>query len=185
MKRKLSSNMLTKLTILVLCLITLTFTASAQKRKPVRKPAAKPAATGTATTMATTAEIRAGADKVSTQIKNLSKFIFVLGGVAKDIEAIDADIRARKITRQTVIDQNTKNKQAVVQTIQNLRAGLVALEIEFRTKPGLKNYLFQVQGISDLAANAEDQANGGQLSQSGKTLLLIVEKLSDALVSMP
>lgn len=166
----------------ILCLLTFTFTAAAQKRKTTRKSTTT---TPTASTTLPSVEIKAGAEKVSTQIKNVSKFIFILGGVAKDIEAIDADIKLKKITRTTTIDQNVKNKQAVVQSIQNLRAGLAALEIEFRTKPALKNYLFNIQGITDLVANSEDQATDGQLTQSGKTLLLIVEKLSDTLVAMP
>ena len=80
---------------------------------------------------------------------------------------------------------NAKNKQSVVTTLQNLRAGLVALEIEFRTKPALKNYLFQIQGISDMAGLAEDQAADGQLTEAGRTLLMVVEKLSDTLVALP
>ena len=49
----------------------------------------------------------------------------------------------------------------------------------------LKNYQFQISGISDLAANAEDQATNGQFTESGKTLLLVIEKLSDTLVALP
>ena len=166
---------------IVIFLTTFTFTAAAQNKKPVKKTTTASATSKTATAT----EIRSGAEKVSIQIKNVSKFIYILGGVAKDIEAIDADIRARKITRKETIDLNNKNKEALVQSIQNLRAGLAALEIEFRTKPALKNYLFNLQGISDLAGNAEDDAINGQLTQSGKTLLGIIEKLSDTLVALP
>ena len=132
-----------------------------------------------------TLEIKSGAEKVSVQIKNVSKFIFILGGVAKDIEAIDADIRARKITRQASIDQNNQAKQSVVTAIKNLRAGIIALEEEFRNKPALRLYAVRVEGISNLVADAELQAGGGQLTESGKTLLMVVERLSDALVALP
>ncbi len=159
----------------VLCLA---ISANAQKRKRTTRPAA--AATKTINAV----EIKSGADKVSTQIKNVSKFIYVLGGVARVIENLDLDIAAQKAS-QNAPELNAKNKQAVVTTIKNLRAGLVALEIEFRTKPALKNYLFQIQGISDMSGVAEDQATAGQISESGKTLLLVVEKLSDTLVAMP
>ena len=81
--------------------------------------------------------------------------------------------------------KNNQFKQDVIQSIRNLRAGLVALEIEFRTKPEIKNYLFQIQGISDMAGIAEDQATAGQLTESGKTLLFVVEKLSDTLAALP
>ena len=180
MIRKLNGNFLMKSAVLILCLLTISFTATAQKKKPVTKPK-----TTAVSTVTNAAEIRASAEKVSIQVKNVSKFIYLLGGVANNIEAIDADIRAKKITRKESIDQNAKNKQAVIQSIQNLRAGLAALEIEFRTKPAIKLYNLQIQGITDLAATAEDLATNGQLTESGKTLLLVIEKLSDTLVAMP
>ncbi|MEP7039062.1 MAG: hypothetical protein ABI891_12040 [Acidobacteriota bacterium] len=171
---------LTKFAVAALCLLCLTFTANAQKRR-----------TRTRTTKATTAtaptsnaEIRSGAEKVSVQIKNVSKFIYLLGGVAKGIEDIDKQIKKGGVSRE-ITDKNAQFKQDVIQSIRNLRAGLVALEIEFRTKPALKNYLFQIQGISDMAGTAEDQATAGQLTESGKTLLLVIEKLSDTLAALP
>jgi hypothetical protein len=97
---------------------------------------------------------------------------------------LDKDIAAGKTSRNAT-DLNNKNKQAVLTSIRNLRAGLVALEIEFRTKPGLKNYLFQIQGISDLSGTAEDQATSGQFTESGKTFLLVIEKLADTLAALP
>ena len=163
-----------------LCLLCLAFSASAQKRRTVRKTA-KPAA---ATASSSTADIKSGAEKVSTQIKNVSKFIYVLGGIAKGIEDIDKESKTGRVSRET-INKNTKFKQDVLQSIRNLRAGLVALEIDFRTKPALKNYLFQIEGISDMSGTAEDQATAGQLSEAGKTLLLVIEKLSDTLAALP
>lgn len=165
----------------MLCLFSFVFTANAQKRR-TRTKTTKPAATTPAPT--SNAEIRSGADKVSTQIKNVSKFIFVLGGVAKGIEDIDKQIKTGRVSRE-ITDKNAQFKQDVLQSIRNLRAGLVALEIDFRTTPALKNYLFQIQGISDMTGRAEDQATAGQLTESGKTLLFVIEKLSDTLAALP
>lgn len=158
-------------------------TAAAQQKakKTVRK---KPVRAKTVPKPASNFELKDGAAKVSTQIKNVSKFLYNLGSVARVIEDLDRDIAARKASRNAVA-LNTRNKQAVVTTMKNLRAGLVALEIEFRTKPALKNYLFNIQGISDMAALAEDQAGEGQLTESGKTLLMVIEKLSDTLAALP
>ncbi len=172
------------LALVFLCLLTLTMTANAQKRRSGSRKAAGSSVTTATTAISSNSEIKTGAEKVSTQIKNLSKFIYVLGGVARGIEDIDKDAKGGKVSR-SVADQNAQFKQSVNQSIRNLRAGLVALEIEFRTKPALKNYLFQIQGISDTSGIAEDQAAGGQFTQAGKTLLLVVEKLSDTLVAMP
>ncbi|MBX7171160.1 MAG: hypothetical protein K1X72_09390 [Pyrinomonadaceae bacterium] len=180
MDNKLNSAI--KFLVIILCVTTFVWTANAQKKKPATTK--KTTTTAPATTTLNTAEIKAGADKVSIQIKNVSKFVYLLGGIARTIEDLDKEAKTRKIS-QTAIDANNKNKQAVIQGIQNIRAGLVALEIEFRTKPALRNYQFQISGISDLAANAEDQAANGQITESGKTLLLVIEKLSDTLVALP
>ena len=163
------------------CLLCLTFSANAQKR---RTPTRTTKAATTPTAALTSGEIRAGAEKVSVQIKNVSKFIYRLGDVARVIEDLDREISAGKASRNAP-DLNAKNKQAVISTIKNLRAGLVALEIEFRTKPALRNYLFQIQGISDMTGTAEDQATAGQLTEAGKTLLLVIEKLADTLAALP
>lgn len=171
-----------KTAMISLCLLLCASAAHAQRRKPANVRKAKP--TATAAVSNSRLEIKNSADKISTQIKNVSKFLYNLGGVARVIEDLDRDIAARKASRNAS-SLNTKNKQAVVTTMQNLRAGLVALEIEFRTKPVLKNYLFQIQGISDMAGLAEDQAADGQLTESGRTLLMVVEKLSDTLAALP
>jgi len=163
------------------CLLCLAFSAQAQKRKPAPK---RSKTTAVATNAANTAELKAGADKVSTQIKNVSRFIYILGGVARVIEDLDREIAAGKASRGAG-DLNRKNKQSVITTMRNLRAGLAALEIEFRTKPALRNYLFQIQGISDMSGVAEDQATDGQLTESGKTLLMVIEKLTDTLAVLP
>jgi hypothetical protein len=152
---------------------------SAQRsRSRTVKPKTVPAPVTTKT------DFMSGPEKVSIQIKNTTKFLFNLGGIAKGIEDIDKAVRDRKASRE-VATQNAQYKKDVVQSIRNLRAGLVALEVEFRTKPELKPFLFQIQGISDISGTAEDQALSGQFYQSGKTLLLVVEKLADTLASMP
>ncbi len=160
----------------MLCVLCLTISAEAQRKK---KTTTKP--TTTTTTTANAAEIKDGAGKVSTQIKNVSKFLYLLGTIAQGIEDIDNDTQATQAAK----DKNNKNKQAVLQTIRNLRAGLAALEVEFRTKPSLKLYNINVQGIADLCAQSEDLATAGKFLDSGKPLLIVVEKLSDTLVAMP
>jgi hypothetical protein len=185
MKRK---NNLMKCGAVLICILCLTFIAAAQKRKPApRKPKPKPAATKPATTAATevnAAEIKAGAEKVGIQIKNVTRFIYLLGSIAQGIEAVENDIKARKASNATV-ELNTKNKQSLITTLRNLRAGLAALETEFRASPALRTYLIHLQGITDVSGAAEDQAAAGQFVQSGKTLLQVVERLSDTLVAMP
>jgi hypothetical protein len=178
-------SILIKFVVVLICLLGLSLPVAAQRRKtPARKTTPKSSTTNSVSTPTNMLDIKASAEKVSTQIKNVTKFIYVLGGVAKGIEDIDKEARAGKISR-AVVDKNTQYKQNVIQSIRNLRAGLAALEVEFRTKPALKTYLVNIQGISDMSGVAEDQATGGQFTQSGRTLLAVVEKLSDTLAALP
>jgi len=147
-------------------------------QKPRRMPA--PPKVVSTTNLPSDSELRAGVENVGIQIKNVTKFIFILGGVASGIESIDKDPKANKAS----LEANAANKQAVMQAIRNLRAGLATLEVDFRVKPSLKKYLPQIQGITELAAQSEDLAAASRFSDSGKPLLLIVEKLADTLVAI-
>jgi hypothetical protein len=163
-------------------ILSLNLTAEAQKKGTTTKRKRTTAAR--TTNAASSFETRASAEKVSTQIKNLTKFIYILGGIARGIEDIDASARTGKVSRTTV-DKNNKFKQDVIASMKNLRAGIAALEVDFRTKPALRKYLLQIQGVTDLSGQAEDFALAGRFTDSGKSLLLVVEKLADTLAAMP
>ncbi len=160
----------------VLC----TVSADAQTRRTTRRPAPPKVVT---TENVTLTDVKTSAEKVSIQIKNITKFIYVLGGIASGIEDIDNEAATKKIAKGA-IEQNEQNKREVIQAIKNLEAGLATLEVEFRTKEPLKKFLPQIQGITDLGLQSEDLAVAGKFVDAGKPLLVIVEKLSDTLVVM-
>lgn len=172
------NNYLSRFTFLVLAaVLSLTVSAEAQKKKPVPK---KP----TTTTTTNALEIKEAAEKVSIQIKNVTKFIYVLGGVAQGIEATDKEAKGGKLSK-AVIDKNNEYKQNVLASIRSLRQGLADLESMFRSKPSLKQYALPVEGITDLCNQSEDLALAGRFSDSGRPLLTVVEKLADALTALP
>jgi hypothetical protein len=171
---------LSKITFLVLAvLLTFAASAEAQKRKPVPK---KPTTNVAATT--NSLEVKQNAEKTAIQLKNVTTFLYKLGGIASAIDALEADAKANKLSRAQ-LDKFTQQKQAVIASIRNLKAGLAALEVEFRTKPSIKSYLLQVQGVTDLATQSEDLATAGRFADSGRVLVSIVEKLADTLTAMP
>lgn len=130
------------------------------------------------------AQIRlAGATKVAEQIKNLTRFIYVLGGVAKGIEQIDEAARKNEAS-PTALQQNEQNKTTVRTSLRNVREGLDALEIYFRATPGLQSYYLKLAGSASGAADAEAQAAAGRFDQSGRTLLGVVNRLTDVLLIM-
>lgn len=128
--------------------------------------------------------IKKGAEDVAVQIKNITKFIFVLGSIATEIEKMDKDVKAGKAS-QKIIRKNEEFKSNVVRSIRALRAGFLKLESDFRTNPVLKKYLIHIQGTTDQSAKAEDFALSGHFRRSGRELLLIVEILADPLATLP
>jgi hypothetical protein len=131
----------------------------------------KPAATAAAKTE--------GATRVATQIKNLTTFLYLLGGVAKDIEAIDASAKTGQAS-----PTNDRNKAQLKQSFEDFRVGLDQLEIYFRSTPELQPYYVKLVGSASGAAGAEELAGQGHFRDAGRSLISVVGRLADVLVSM-
>jgi hypothetical protein len=129
-------------------------------------------------------DVRAARVKVSNQLANITQFVSQLGPIAQAIEDFDAEAATRRVNKQSV-DRNTANKQKVVIAIRGLREGMIKLESEFRVKPALKKYLTTIQGISNLAGEAEDSAVAGKFVAANTPLRTIQQKLNDTLSAMP
>lgn len=130
------------------------------------------------------ADLKKGAEDVAIQVKNISKFLFLLGSVANGIEEIDQDVRDGKASAE-VAQKNEEFKSSVRASVSGITAGLMKLENDFRTKPALRKYLPDIEGVAGRSTVAEDIAFTGRFTDSGKELLLVVEKLADTLVAMP
>jgi hypothetical protein len=164
-----------QMSVMLLCLLGLAGAAAAQK-KPVRKAAAKTTAKPVVNTMA----VRDESEKIAIQIKDIAKFLYFLGGTNQLIISIDSDPKASVNAK----NQSNAGKQGVIKAIKNVRAGVVQLEGEFHEKPELRPYIPLIQGVSEMAGVAEDQASGGQINNAGKTLLEVVYKLTDTLKNL-
>lgn len=126
---------------------------------------------------------RQGAARVADQIKILTRFIYLLGGVAKGLEGVD-DAARRNEASTAVLDQAKRNKATVRDSIRTLRERLDKLEIDFRATPELERYYIKLAGVASAAANAEDQAAANQFDKAGRTLLEVVNHLTDVLLAM-
>ena len=124
-----------------------------------------------------------GATKVAEQIKNLTRFLYILGGVAKGIEEVDVAARNNQAS-PAAVQTNAQNKAVVTSSLENVRVGLDQLEIYFRSTPELQGYYVKLVGSASGAADAEAQAAAGQFDRSGRTLLMVVNRLADVLVLM-
>lgn len=170
-------------TISVTLLFLLPASALGQTRSRTSKRRTPAKTTAPAVDAAAIARRTEAANKVANQIKNLSAFLYLLGGVAKGIDQID--ITSKNDASSPVVKQNEQNKIKLRSTFTDFRVGLDALEVYFRSTPGLEGYYVKLAGSASGAANAEALANQGQFDRAGRALLGVVNRLTDVLVIMP
>ena len=168
-----------RLTITLLTLILLapstTFSQTRNRSTNRQKPTA-------ATARQQVAQVRTqGATRLAEQIKNLSRFMYLLGGVTSSIAAVED--AARKAGTSPA-DQTAQSKAQVKATIQNIREGLDKLEIDFRATPELQPYYIKLAGVAAGAATAEERAGANQFDAAGRQLLNVVNRLTDVLLLM-
>jgi len=125
----------------------------------------------------------AGATRVGEQIKFLTKFIYLLGGVSSGIAAVDEAAR-RNEASPAILQKNQQSKATVKSSITGFRESLDKLEIDFRNTPELQPFYIKLAGVAAGAATAEEQAAANQFDASGRTLLNVINRLTDVLVVM-
>ena len=164
----------TTLLTLVLLAPSTAFTQTRNRSSSRQKP--------TATATQRVAQVRTqGATRVADQIKNLTKFMYILGGVTSSIAAVED--AARK-SGASPADQTAQSKAQVRATIQNIKDGLDKLEIDFRGTPELQPYYIKLAGVAAGAATAEERAAANQFDAAGRQLLNVVNRLTDVLLLM-
>jgi hypothetical protein len=166
-------------TLLTLLLLAPSTAFSQTRNRSTNRP--KPTATAGAQRVA---QVRTqGATRVAEQIKFLTKFIYLLGGVTSSIAAVDEAAR-RNEASPTVVQQNQKSKAQVRTSIQGFRETLDKLEIDFRATPELQPFYIKLAGVAAGAATAEEQAARNQFDASGRQLLNVINRLTDVLLLM-
>jgi|SRR5687767_8257480 len=124
-----------------------------------------------------------GAGRVAEQIKTLTRFIYVLGGVAKGLEGVD-DAARRNEASPAIMEQAKQNKVTVRTSIRKVREGLDQLESEFSSSMELRRYYTRLAGVASGAAAAEEQAANNQFDRAGRSLIDVVNRLTDVLLEM-
>lgn len=127
--------------------------------------------------------VRQGAERVAEKVKILTRFLYLLGRVTSGFENIDELARANRAT-PAELEKAQKSKADVKATIKNVREGLDELEIYFRTTPELQRYYTKLAGVAAGAATAEEQAAANQFDQAARSLLGVVNRLTDVMLEM-
>lgn len=165
------------ITLLLAAIVMLPVSTLAQTRTRTTKPASR------STKGPALDKRREGAARVAEQIKTLTRFIYLLGGVAKGLEGVD-DAARRNEAPPEILEQARRNKVTVRTSIQNVRVGLDQLESDFSASSELRGYYTRLAGVAAGAAAAEEQAAANQFDRAGRTLLDVVNRLTDVLLEM-
>ncbi|CAN5515015.1 hypothetical protein BH10ACI2_BH10ACI2_15710 [soil metagenome] len=170
-----------KLAIITIMALTLFAGAAAAQKKTVKKttPVKKPPVA-----VVPPLDVRAGREKVDNQLSNVNDYLNKLGPIAANLETAIADKNANKLKPATA-KKVEEAQQQLIKSLQDLKIGLTALESEFRTKSALQKYLPSLQGITNLAAQAEDSAVAAKFVAAKEPLRNVGLKLTDTLNVMP
>jgi hypothetical protein len=170
------------LLVAIACLLLLPAAGLAQTRARTTRRSGTAKTTTSSSEQATTIR-NEGAAKVAVQIKNLTAFLYLLGGIAKGMQELDAAAKSGNAS-PAAMQQNEQNKAKIKASFEDFRVGLDNLEIYFRSTAGLQSYYLKLAGSADGAANAENFAAAGQFDRAGRTLLDVVNRLTDTLAVM-
>src|SRR6476659_3440491 len=174
-KRRIMFKRIATASLVAILIVPAATLGQTRSRSSRPRPASKSA------TPTVSAARTAGATRVADQIKLMTKFIYLLGGVTSGIAAVDEAARRNEASPQ-LLQQNQANKVTVKNSIQGFREGLDKLETDFRATPELQPYYIKLAGSAAGAATAEKQAAANQFGASGRTLLNVIYRLTDVLL---
>lgn len=127
--------------------------------------------------------MRAEATQVATQIKNVSNFIYVFGKIVNTLEVAE-DQAKRNQTSPAIQAKNKQSKDALIASINGLRAGLQNMAKSFQANPRLQVQYLKLSYATEAATNAERLATAGRYDEAGKMLVTVIERLTDTMISM-
>jgi len=152
-----------------------------QKQQP--KQQQKRPARGAKPTPTPTPDMRTEASEVAAQIKNVANFIYIYGKVVNTIEVAEDQAKNNQ-TSPEIQAKNKKSKETLVVSVNGLRAGLENLANSFQANPRLQVQYLKVSYATEAAMDAERLAAAGRYQDAGKSLVAVVERLTDTIMSM-
>ena len=166
--------------LVLICMLTVLVadSSSQTRRSPARRGAGAAKADAEKA-----ADLKAGAAAIAAQIKTMTHFTYLLGGVVKGIESVDQAVGKNEAS-PTAREQNERNKARVRDSLRSVREGLDKLEGDFRFHSTLKNYYQYLNGVARAGELAENQAAANRFDEAGRTLLKVIDQLTDALGAM-
>ncbi|HEY8459217.1 MAG TPA: hypothetical protein VIM99_02495 [Blastocatellia bacterium] len=151
----------------------------AQKQRG-KKPAS---ATKSKPTPTPTPDMRSEAAQVAAQIKNVSNFIYVYGKVVNSLQIAEEQMKNDQVSPEAQA-RNQENKDKLITSMNKLRSGLENLASGFEGNQRMQVQYLKLAYATEASFDAERLAAAGRYEEAGRSLVAVVERLTDAIISM-
>jgi hypothetical protein len=121
------------------------------------------------------------AARVAEQIKSIGRFLYLYGPISKELAANEASAQQSSATADTL----QRNKAKLREAFHNYRVQMDELETTFSGSSELRPYYTKLLGVAASAGQAEDAVAASRYDQAGRSLLDVMNRLTDVLVDMP
>jgi hypothetical protein len=168
--------------IILACLLSLTAaTVFAQTRRRTASRGTRAASTKKQSTTATTASsIRPAATRLAEQIKSLGKFLYLYGPISKELATSEAGARNNQST-----ETMQRNRAKLRDVFEGYRVQMDELETMFSSTSELRQYYPRLLGVAASASRGEELVAAGRYDEAGRSLLDVMNRLTDVLLEMP
>lgn len=167
--------------IVLACLIVLTasnvFAQTRRRTTTGRK--SRPAATRNQGQAVPTATVAA---RVAEQIKSIGRFLYLYGPVSKELAANEAALQGNQ--QSSAAETVQRNKARLRDAFHNYRVQMDELETTFSGSSELRPFYTNLLGVAASAAQAEEAVAASRYDQAGRSLLDVMNRLTDVLVDM-
>lgn len=165
--------------IVLACLMVLTASSvyGQTRRRTTTSRRSRPASTRNQGAAVPTNTVAA---RVAEQIKSIGRFLYLYGPISKDLSANET------LAQQSAAAADTlqRNKAKLREAFHNYRTQMDELETTFSSSSELRPYYTKLLGVSASAGQAEDAVSASRYDQAGRSLLEVMNRLTDVLVDM-
>lgn len=168
--------------IVLACLITLSASSvfGQTRKRTTTSRRSRPASTKNTNETTSAATV---ATRVAEQIKSIGRFLYLYGPISKDLAAAEATAQGSEQST-AASDTLQRNKAKLREAFHNYRVQMDELETTFSGSSELRPYYTKLLGVAASAAQAEESVAASRYDQAGRSLLDIMNRLTDVLVDM-
>lgn len=171
--------------IVIACLLCLTAaTTFGQTRRRTTGKGTRTSATKNQGTAAASSSTQAAAARLAEQIKSLGKFLYLYGPISKELASSDSAASSQNDQSSSVTDTMRQNRAKLRDVFRNYRVQMDELEATFSGSAQLRQYYPRLLGVAASASRGEEFAAAGRYDEAGRSLLDVMNRLTDVLLAM-